>query len=375
MKTLDQVQPRIPISSIPFDITKAGSYYLTQNVSGGAPGIVVKVSGVTLDLNGFTITGPGKGLPGTGSGIAGLDDTVVRNGRVADFGDDGVKLGAACVVENLDVVNIGGSCITVGEQSRVERCRVGAGGQGIVVGLASIINSCTSIGNTAASLGAGIVAGPFGTISNSLSSYNAGDGISAGSSVGLTHCVAANNAGSGIVASTGAQVKDCVAENNTVSGIVASTGSMVIESTSRSNKGIGINVGAQCTVQHCNVTDCAGVDGIRATNACVLLGNHIVGNLSVMSGAGLHVTAGTGQSGSNSRIEANEVMQVYRGIQVDTGNNLIIKNSVGGSISSKYQIAIGNAVGVFVTASSGAIDGSGGGSGVGTTDPWANLSY
>jgi hypothetical protein len=98
-----------------------------------------------------------------------------------------------------------------------------------------------------------------------------------------------------------------------------------------------------------------------------------VGNLSVPSGAGLHVT-GSGFVGT-SRIESNEIMQTYRGIQVDSGGNLIIKNSVGGSISSKYQIANGNTVGVILTTSSGAIDGSGGGSGVGTPDPWANLSY
>src|SRR6476469_3219972 len=131
MKTLDQIdaklEKRTPISSIPFDITKPGSYYLTQNLSGAAPGITAKVSGVTIDLNGFTITGPGKGSTGTGSGIVGLDDTVVRNGRISDFGDDGIHLGAAGVVENVDVVNIGGICISAGEQSRVERCRAGAG--------------------------------------------------------------------------------------------------------------------------------------------------------------------------------------------------------------------------------------------------------
>ena len=37
MKTLQQVEPRVPISSAPFTISQPGSYYLTTNltVSGG----------------------------------------------------------------------------------------------------------------------------------------------------------------------------------------------------------------------------------------------------------------------------------------------------------------------------------------------------
>ena len=205
MKSLDQIdahvtqagEKRIPISAIPIDISKAGSYYLTQNLVGPAPGITAKVSGVTIDLNGFTISGPGKGVAGAGSGIVGLDDTVVRNGRISDFGDDGVRLGGACVLENLDIVNIGGACINVGEQARVRNCRVGAGTQGIVVGLSSIIDSCTSIGNSGASPSSGILMGPYGTISNSISSYNTGDGISASSGDAVTNCVVANNTGGG----------------------------------------------------------------------------------------------------------------------------------------------------------------------------------
>lgn len=356
MKTLDQLdahvtqagEKRIPISALPFDIAKPGSYYLTQDVS-GAPGINVTVSGVTINLNGFSITGVGKNSSVAGSGIVGLNDTVVRNGRVSDFAGDGIRLGAAAVVENVDVANVSGVCITVGEQSHIARCRVGAGNQGIVVGLASIIDSCLSTGNVGTN--PGIQMGPFGTISNSLASYNAGDGINAGSSSAITNCVVANNTGNGIVASTGSKVNEC---------------------TSRSNKGIGINVGSQSTVKRCTVSDYSILDGIRASNQCAISENHIVGNLSLTGGAALHIT---GTNAGNCRIESNEVMQVYRGIQVDSAGNLIIKNSVGGGISSKYQIAANNAVGVIVTTSSGAVDGSGGGSGLGTPDPWANLSY
>src|SRR6187455_75010 len=58
MKTLDQVEARTPISSVPFTISASGSYYFTknlqfQNTSGNA--IAISASDVTLDLNGFTL--------------------------------------------------------------------------------------------------------------------------------------------------------------------------------------------------------------------------------------------------------------------------------------------------------------------------------
>src|SRR5258708_40205077 len=55
MKTLDQIQPRTPISALPFQIKNSGSYYLTTNlvVSNGNFGIYITAGNVTLDLNGF----------------------------------------------------------------------------------------------------------------------------------------------------------------------------------------------------------------------------------------------------------------------------------------------------------------------------------
>src|SRR5438105_12923113 len=60
MKTLDQVEPRKPISQpapggFPIMINQPGSYYLTGNISGAAntDGIRINAGGVTVDLNGF----------------------------------------------------------------------------------------------------------------------------------------------------------------------------------------------------------------------------------------------------------------------------------------------------------------------------------
>jgi hypothetical protein len=59
MKTLQQVEPRTPISSLPCAISNSGSYYLTTNLFGsdGQDGIIVSANNVTLDLNGFVLDG------------------------------------------------------------------------------------------------------------------------------------------------------------------------------------------------------------------------------------------------------------------------------------------------------------------------------
>ena len=66
MKTLDQVEPRIPLitdspgvsvhASGGITISQSGSYYLTENLTvTTGDGITINASEITLDLNGFTI--------------------------------------------------------------------------------------------------------------------------------------------------------------------------------------------------------------------------------------------------------------------------------------------------------------------------------
>src|SRR5688572_5584692 len=64
-KTLDQVEPRIPVNTLASNasaahvISQRGSYYLTTNllVTSARGGISIPTSDVSLDLNGFTILG------------------------------------------------------------------------------------------------------------------------------------------------------------------------------------------------------------------------------------------------------------------------------------------------------------------------------
>src|SRR3569623_1854738 len=63
MKSLDQIAPRTPLSSLPYVISQPGSYYFTTNLSGGN-GIIIQTNNVTLDLNGFTLQGVNSSVSG-----------------------------------------------------------------------------------------------------------------------------------------------------------------------------------------------------------------------------------------------------------------------------------------------------------------------
>ena len=85
MKSLDQIEPRTPISAAPFTITNSGSYYLTTNLtvsSGNA--ITIATNGVTLDLGGFTIVSTAPNSSGAGILLSGnRTDIQIFNGHIS----------------------------------------------------------------------------------------------------------------------------------------------------------------------------------------------------------------------------------------------------------------------------------------------------
>src|ERR1039458_5869229 len=92
MKTLQQIEPRTPISALPATITVSGSYYVTTNltgIAGSTNGITILVSDVTLDLSGFTLLG----VAGSGSGItvpSSVENLAIRNGGLDSWGGNGI---------------------------------------------------------------------------------------------------------------------------------------------------------------------------------------------------------------------------------------------------------------------------------------------
>lgn len=291
MKTLVEVEPRIPISSLPFLITEPGSYYLTGNLTTppDTTGISISASNVTIDLNGFAISGSGGG----GIGTAGPPKNIlVRNGTVRDFAGDGIDLrdSDGSVIENVRAQSCGEFGLRVGKGGIVRDCAVSSNSTGIGGLVGCLIVNCTSRANT----NDGINVGEGSTVTACVSLANGGDGINTGNNSTITSCTIQSNGGNGVTASR----------------------SSVIDCTAARNAGDGISV-----------TD----DSYVARNNCDSNGNN-------GDGAGIHVLSG------DSRIEGNNVTNNDRGIDVDGGGNIVIKNSAF-SNGTNYDIVGGNNVG------------------------------
>ncbi|HZW06459.1 MAG TPA: hypothetical protein VFF65_04995, partial [Phycisphaerales bacterium] len=120
-KTLTEVEPRTAINAANtpgtatalYRITQAGNYYLTGPVAGvaGKSGIEIVADDVTIDLMGFRVQGVAGSLNGITTGGAIISDrTIIRNGRVSGWGDNGVYLsngggtGVGSVIEDVEAV-------------------------------------------------------------------------------------------------------------------------------------------------------------------------------------------------------------------------------------------------------------------------------
>ncbi|MCP5488613.1 MAG: right-handed parallel beta-helix repeat-containing protein [Verrucomicrobia bacterium] len=126
-RTLDQVEPRIPLSEAPVAITNAGSYYLTQNLSNF---VAIAANNVTLDLMGFSIHSP------FGSAITmGFPQTniVIRNGFLSAANGSGIgfnlsSIGANGLIEDVIVQGVSQYGISVKDGFTVRRCQISQAG-------------------------------------------------------------------------------------------------------------------------------------------------------------------------------------------------------------------------------------------------------
>ena len=378
MKTLAQVEPRTPISSLPCTISNSGSYYLTTNLFGSdnQDGIIVTASDVTLDLNGFVLDGTiltgvgvaqGKASPnsrfvGSFNGInamAGVTNLAVRNGSLRGWGYSGVAAG------NCD------GCV-------FERLRIsGSGSWGLVSGFRSTVRDCTVVGNS----GGGITADYHSLVTSCLSAENGGDGFWCPAGVTLRDCLAMNNAGSGITAGDVSVFTGCTSRDNTGSGFSAGASSVVGGCTSTANTQTGISVGENSVVKDCSVRSCFN-GGIGTDNGCTVSGCavcYIYGFAGIQVQAGCTVLNNTcnfmnadtvpaikAQS-TGSRIEGNTVCSNYWGIVVEGTGNFIFRNTAAANSSGNYTNAPGNVVGEILNVS--------GGANITSSNPWANFSY
>jgi len=353
-KTLQQVEPRLEINAANtpgdadslFQITQPGSYYLTGNITGavGKYGVEIAASGVTLDLMGFELAGVSNSLNGIHFVVASTNVSI-RNGTVRNWGDNGIRA-------NLAV------------NSRCERLLLsGNENLGIWLGDGCVVSDCTLSGN-----GDGIQTGNRCLVSDStVTSSTGGAAIACGTDCLVVRC-AATSGDDGIVVGDRSTVADCTVYQNAGTGIQAFASCIVSGCTVRESGANGIGATEGSTIRGCTVTVSVG-DGIVVSRDCLVIENHCHDNHAVTGGAGIRVTA------QDNVIDSNNMTGNDLGLRVASFGNLIIRNTASGN-GTNYVIAATNKVGVIVAApNSAAISGSTGGAGVGTTEPWANLSY
>ena len=232
MKSLDQIEARVPISALPFTIAASGSYYLTTNLTGvsGLNGISIgfNVNDVTVDLNGFTLIG----VPGSLHGITSSGSRItVMNGIVRNWGSDGVNCAPDQnnVFKNLLAISNGITGLDIGTRGLVENCQAEANAtHGIAVAGGSIVRNCLANHN-----------GNIG-----INCYNTG---SVGSSATVTGCAAAQNS-IGISIGANSFVSENNLLNNSFAGVNANFNGSRIEYNNFAFNYNGINTPAATNV-------------------------------------------------------------------------------------------------------------------------------
>ena len=407
MKTLAQIEPRTPISSLPFTITAAGAYYLTTNLTGvsGTNGITIAANDVALDLKGFSLVA----VPGAIDGIlvsGNRTNLWIGNGTVRGWGLDGIDAlnSQSSRFTDLTIVGSGNTGFRPGSTSFVTRCTSLANAQeGFLAFDHCYVSQCAARNNGAA----GIVAGNDCRITDCQAQFNNSDGIAAGSGCSISGCTSANNANAGINTGPGCSISHCAAANNN-NGIVAGADSSISVCTALANLNFGISLSSNSVATACaasgndnfgisiegaNSTAKACVASSNAANGIVLYGRYstvegctasgnLLSGITVVAdgclalnntcdsnGSGLGGNAGIACFSSVSgRIEANHFSNnSHYGLYVDAGSthNIITRNiAVTNTVQTlSYDVStVNNDVGPVGKAAT-------------ATSPWANLQY
>lgn len=325
MKTLEQIEPRVMLSSdttpgdadSQFKITSPGSYYLngSMTVSSGRMFLEIAASNVTVDLSGFRVNGAAGSLNGVYTGPS-TKSVVIRNGTFSGF-SSGVDMFNTSIgtVEDVNLVDIVGDALTVGASSKVLRVSVqGAGEDGFTVYGGSVVRDCTA--------------------------YTCGNfGFYAGGAVSFQGCTARDNTASGFFVTTGSSVTGCVASGNFQWGIstVANSDSVTIAD----NTVIVPNAGSS--------------HGIKVFNKSTIRNNTVTNN---------HATAWTLYVNEGNRVEGNTTSGGVQAVAAGANKNLIIGNfHTGASAVGAFNVGGTNAIGPVISAT-GTIS---------STNPWANF--
>ena len=203
----------IKISSLPFNITQPGYYYLSKSLSSGSSGILVGTANVTIDLRGYSLTGPGLGTT-YGIVMNGITNVEVRNGTIRNF-TEGIFEDNATYGRYHKIVNVKALFNS---------------SHGIhLLGYGHIVDSCTASDNSS---GSGIeMVAHSSRISNNITMRNGKNGITAGLGSIISKNISSGNSETGIKGAGGNTVMGNTAYNNEHHGIQV-FGSSVLDQNS-----------------------------------------------------------------------------------------------------------------------------------------------
>ena len=347
MKTLDEVEPRIPlIEGAPgvaiaptgnITLSEPGSYYLTRNVEHDASGhaILINADGVTLDLMGHQIIYTGAGNTGSAIEIDGANITI-KNGHIiststhdgSSFSLGGFQYGVNAselshtnvILRNLTVRGIRSWGIRImGQASLVENCSVFIAGQYGIQASNGAVRGCVAWRTGSYGIAAGVV-------TDSRTSNTDSVGIGGG-------VISNSNAQSAMGAAiSGTVVKNCYGQSTGSHGIIAvsSVSGSYGWSTASGTSWHGIFCSGGTVIN--SRGNAAGGHGISANN------------LSSSRGE----TSGEAGLGSNGIIAA----------RIDHSTGVSTNSTSGGTGIFASQLVVGS------SGSSGFALGNGGGNGI-----------
>ena len=323
MKTLDEVEPRIPIpaSSSPaaaFVINSPGSYYLTGDRNASGNGIEVNADNVTIDLMGHSLIGPGSGV-NRGIYMNGRTNVEICNGTVRDFGDDGIY--------EQSYAGRGHRLICVRAVSNGDR--------GInLLSTGNLVKDCTAASN--ANIGMYVYHGS--TIIGNTAYDNQSYGIDASGGCTVSGNTAKENGSDGIYAGSGSTVTGNTARENGSHGISADYGSTVTGNTVYKNQGCGIRTSGYSMLtgnvaRTNNQSNTPNYAGIYVPSDCLVKGNTLTANLQ----NNIYVWGG------DSAIEENLVTDCSQGngIYFNLTGNFYANNRASGN-GTNYAGTAGN---------------------------------
>ena len=283
MKTLDQIEPRIPIgpattpgdASSTYIISEPGSYYLTGELIGELykHGISIVSNNVSIDLMGFTLRGNGGGTSGNGITTVGgntLESITLRNGFVTDWPETGVLLNMGnIIIEDLVVADNGELGISCDSHALVRRSISHGNENGIRIGLASKVETSIATDNDNDGI---IVLGSGSTVDACITRLN-GHGIRMGSFAGrVFECIAASNQDG--ISLRGSAAESCISYINTITleerGCTVS-GSVVAPA----NFGIAADATATGARVSGNVVVGYSLDGIQILSDGAVISNNL----------------------------------------------------------------------------------------------------